>query len=156
MPKITGSLSPIFRMYVFIYLFVYEGLCTFMGREILPRPCFLTKEKPIFNVFQLNIGFRWSCYPDSNWRPHPYQVIGTPHPLHFQSFRAISAQKDEVFGTLSSIDSIRSFPRVGHGVGQAEKAGRMSCRTPVFSSCVFTQVTRATSSTMWRSFFAAE
>ena len=23
-------------------------------------------------------GFQWSCYPDLNWRPHPYQLI--PHP----------------------------------------------------------------------------
>ena len=30
----------------------------------------------------------------------------------------------------------------------------MSCRTPVFSSCCFAQVTRVTSSTKWRSFLS--
>ena len=57
MPKITGSLSPIFRMYVFVYLFVYECLCTFMGRGIPPRPCFLTKEKT--DIQRLSVEYRF-------------------------------------------------------------------------------------------------
>jgi len=25
--------------------------------------------------------FQWSCYPDSNWRPHPYQGCALPTEL---------------------------------------------------------------------------
>ena len=38
-------------------------------------------------------GFRWSCYPDLNWGPHPYQLIGSLPALEFQRFPALFAPK---------------------------------------------------------------
>ena len=80
--------------------------------------------------------------------------LKAPKVLLSSAFGAFLFQKSVAFGAFLSIVSIRSFPRVGHGVGQAENEGRISWRTPVFSSCCFAQVTRVTSSTKWRSFFA--
>ena len=79
---------------------------------------FAHKKVPI----SFEIGTFWSCWADSNRRPHPYQVIKSIQPIDFQGFRAIFAQKDDVFGSLFSIAPIRSFPRVGHGVGQGVPA----------------------------------
>ena len=70
-----------------------------------------------------------------------------PKVLLSSAFGVFLFQRCVVFGAFRSIVSIRSFPRVGHGVGQAENEGRISWRTPVFSSCCFAQVTRVTSST---------
>ncbi len=39
--------------------------------------------------------------------------------LLYSTFGAFLLRKDMVFGTFPSIDSVRFFPRVGHGVGQA-------------------------------------
>ena len=61
----------------------------------------------------------WSCWADSNRRPHPYQVAKCRPALDFQGFPALSARKDEVFDHLVSTVSAHLFPRVGHGVGQA-------------------------------------
>ena len=77
-----------------------------------------------------------------------------PKVLLSSAFGVFLFQRCVAFGAFRSMCSIRSFPRVGHGVGQAENTGRISCRMPVFSSCRFAQVTRVTSSTKWRSFFA--
>lgn len=63
----------------------------------------------------------WSCYPDLNWGPHPYQLIGCRQCAAIGHFPAIFAQKDEVFGPLVSVVPTRSFSRVGHGVGQGMK-----------------------------------
>ena len=46
--------------------------------------------------------------------------------LFSSAFRAFLFQRYMLFGTFRSIVSIRSFPRVGHGVGQAENEGRIS------------------------------
>ena len=70
-----------------------------------------------------------------------------PKVLLSSAFGAFLFQRYVAFEASRSIVSIRSFPRVGHGVGQAENTGRISCRMPVFSSCCFAQVTRVTSST---------
>ena len=35
----------------------------------------------------------WSCWADSNRRPHPYQLIGSLPALDFQRFPAIFAPK---------------------------------------------------------------
>ena len=78
--------------------------------------------------------------------------LKAPKVLLSSAFGAFLFQRCVVFGAFRSIVSIRSFPRVGHGVGQAENEERISLRTPVFSSCCFSQVTRVTSSTKWRSF----
>ena len=77
-----------------------------------------------------------------------------PKVLLSSAFGVFLFQRCVAFGAFRSMCSIRTFPRVGHGVGQAENTGRISCRMPVFSSCRFAQVTRVTSSTKWRSFFA--
>ena len=34
-------------------------------------------------------GFLWSCYPDLNWGPHPYQVIASLGSATVQHFRGI-------------------------------------------------------------------
>ena len=99
-------------------------------------------------------GIFWSCWADSNRRPHPYQVLESLPPLAVQGFSVLFSPKRMRSRPVHSVVSIRSFPRVGHGVGQAKNTGRISWRTPVFSSCRFAQVTRVTSSTKWRSFFA--
>ena len=80
--------------------------------------------------------------------------LKAPKVLLFSAFGVFLFQRCVVFRAFHSIVSIRSFPRVCHGVGQTENTGRISCRMPVFSSCRFAQVTRVTSSTKWRSFFA--
>ena len=80
--------------------------------------------------------------------------LKAPKVLLSSAFGAFLFQRSVAFGAFRSMCSISSFPRVGHGVGQAENTGRISCRMPVFSSCRFAQVTRVTSSTKWRSFFA--
>ena len=36
--------------------------------------------------FQEKTGFSWSCYPDLNWRPHPYQLIANPRSAAFRCF----------------------------------------------------------------------
>ena len=95
----------------------------------------------------------WSCWADSNRRPHPYQVLESLPALPVQGFPLLFSPKRMRSRPVHSIVSIRSFSRVGHGVGQAENTGRISCRMPVFSSCCFAQVTRVTSPTNRRSFF---
>ena len=97
--------------------------------------------------------FLWSCWADSNCRPHPYQVLESLPALPVQGFPLLFSPKRMRSRPVHSIVSIRSFSRVGHGVGQAENTGRISCRMPVFSSCCFAQVTRVTSPTNRRSFF---
>ena len=92
-------------------------------------------------------GIFWSCWADSNRRPHPYQVLESLPPLAVQGFSVLFSPKRMRSRPVHSVVSIRSFPRVGHGVGQAKNTGRISWRTPVFSSCRFAQVTRVTSST---------
>ena len=44
--------------------------------------------------------------------------LGAFQPLIFNAFRSFLLQKDEVGGTLYSVVSVRSFPRVGQRVGQ--------------------------------------
>ena len=34
-------------------------------------------------------GFQWSCYPDLNWRPHPYQLISNPRNASIRRFGGI-------------------------------------------------------------------
>ena len=34
-------------------------------------------------------GVFWSCYPDLNWRPHPYQLIANPRSTAFRCFGGI-------------------------------------------------------------------
>ena len=89
----------------------------------------------------------------TNRRPHPYQVLESLPALPVQGFPLLFSPKRMRSRPVHSIVSIRSFSRVGHGVGQAENTGRISCRMPVFSSCCFAQVTRVTSPTNRRSFF---
>ncbi len=50
--------------------------------------------------------FLWSCYPDSNWRPHPYQVIKNRFLAYLLAFPALSAQNQLVYNRLVSIDSV--------------------------------------------------
>jgi hypothetical protein len=74
-----------------------------------------SKEKVLFS--RENRTF-WSCWADSNRRPHPYQVIKCHPAVAVQGFAGVFAPKRMRSGTLCSVCSVRSFPRVGHGVGQ--------------------------------------
>ena len=86
------------------------------------KQLFATKKSPKTEVF----GDFWSCYPDLNRRPHPYQLIGALNPLRLRALGFFLFQKDAVFGTFCSVDSVRFFPRVG----QVPMA-----RTNVLNSC---------------------
>ena len=50
--------------------------------------------------------------------PHPYQVIGN---LGSATVWHFLLRKRIVSSTFLSVDSVRFFPRVGHGVGQTQK-----------------------------------
>lgn len=41
--------------------------------------------------------FLWSCYPDLNWGPHPYQVIGKIWSAAFWRFWGLSAPSTHTF-----------------------------------------------------------
>ena len=69
-------------------------------------------------------GFQWSCWADSNRRPHPYQVIKCPPAVAAQGVAGVFAAKRMRSETLCSMCSVRSFPRVGHGVGQSHRRRR--------------------------------
>ena len=49
--------------------------------------------------------------------------LGAFQPLRFNAFRAFLLQKDEVGGSLWSIVSVQTFPRVGQRVGQVFSPG---------------------------------
>ena len=49
-----------------------------------------------------------------------------PKVLLSSAFGVFLFQRCVAFGAFRSMCSIRSFPRVGHGVGQAENTGRIS------------------------------
>ena len=76
-------------------------------------------------------GFLWSCWADSNCRPHPYQLPWSLPAPAVQGFSAVFCPKRMRSQPVCSIVSIRAFPRVGHGVGQADtsasKKPRMGC-----------------------------
>ena len=54
---------------------------------------FCNKKSPKTEVF----GDFWSCYPDSNWGPHPYQLIGRMRFAAFQSYCALSSPECHPF-----------------------------------------------------------
>ena len=66
----------------------------------------------------------WSCWADSNRRPHPYQVIKCSPAAAVQGFAGVFAAKRMRSKTLCSMCSVRSFPCVGHGVGQSHRHRR--------------------------------
>ena len=37
-------------------------------------------------IMAASIAAIWSCYPDLNRRPHPYQLIGSPQPIAVEGF----------------------------------------------------------------------
>ena len=39
-------------------------------------------------------GFQWSCYPDLNWRPHPYQLIADPQNASIWRFWGLFVPKN--------------------------------------------------------------
>ena len=64
----------------------------------------------------------WRLRANLNCQSHPYQLVWSPPALNFQGFPAIFLQKDKVGGTLCSVGSVSSFPRVGQRVGQAQES----------------------------------
>ena len=79
------------------------------------------KEKLLFSIENRSF---WSCWADSNRRPHPYQVIKCSPAVAVQGFAGIFTAKRMRSKTLCSMCSTRSFPRVGQGVGQRRKEQR--------------------------------
>ena len=62
--------------------------------------------------------FSWSCWADSNCRPHPYQLIGKPETAGVQQFPGVFVMEKFIFEPFHSIAFIRFFRRVGQVVGQ--------------------------------------
>ena len=77
--------------------------------------CKKQRKRPLFKQKE---GVLWSCYPDLNRRPHPYQLIGRVRSAAFGAFLLFFVRSAVLSGTLVSVDSVRFFRRVGHGVGQ--------------------------------------
>ena len=75
---------------------------------------FCNKKAPKTEVFDAF----WSCWADSNRRPHPYQVIKCSPAVAAQGVAGVFAAKRMRSETLCSMCSVRAFPRVGHSVGQ--------------------------------------
>ena len=48
------------------------------------KKCAENKKKS--TVFKRKQRILWSCYPDLNWRPHPYQLIANPRSTTFRCF----------------------------------------------------------------------
>ena len=65
-----------------------------------------------------------SCWADSNRRPHPYQEIKCSPDVAAQGVVGIFTAKRMRSETLCPMCSVRSFPRVGHGVGQSHRHRR--------------------------------
>ena len=58
--------------------------------KTLKMTTLLKKNKKIKTLKPLRLkGFRWSCYPDSNWGPHPYQAALELFSNYFSYFIAI-------------------------------------------------------------------
>ena len=68
-------------------------------------------------------GFQWSCWADSNRRPHPYQQLWKLQSVALQGFLALFALRGMRSQPVYSIVSIRLFPRVGQRVGQSAYEG---------------------------------
>ena len=73
--------------------------------------------------------FLWSCWADSNCRPHPYQLPQSLPAPAVQGFSAIFCPKRKRSQPVYSIVSVHVFPRVGHGVGQADTSASKKPRT---------------------------
>ena len=69
-------------LYPLVPLFHFRVWVTVWVRNFWPthKVTFCNKKSPKTEVF----GDFWSCYPDSNWGPHPYQLIGR---IGFAAFR---------------------------------------------------------------------
>ena len=80
------------------------------------------KQKPLKSYD--SSGKCWSCWADSNRRPHPYQVIKCSPAVAAQGFAGVFAAKRMRSETLCSMCSVRAFPRVGHGVGRQRNQQR--------------------------------
>ena len=81
---------------------------------------FYNKKAPKTEVFDAS----WSCWADSNRRPHPYQEIKCSPDVAAQGVVGIFTAKRMRSETLCPMCSVRSFPRVGHGVGQSHRHRR--------------------------------
>ena len=44
------------------------------------------KNKRKSSLFRRKVWILWSCYPDLNWGPHPYQLIASPRSAAFRRF----------------------------------------------------------------------
>ena len=76
----TGSLSPVRHSCVHCFRCLISACGSRCGSEIwcyTAKQFFATKKSPKTAVFR---DF-WSCYPDLNWGPHPYQGCALPTEL---------------------------------------------------------------------------
>ena len=97
--------------------------------------CKKQRKRPLFKQKE---GVLWSCYPDLNRRPHPYQLIGRGRSPAFGAFCVLSGPWCHPFRHLVSVISVASFPRVGHGVGQSPL---ISSRNSGSTSKIMAQIT---------------
>ena len=66
-------------------------------------------------------GILWSCYPNANERPHPYQLMQEDFLAYFLVFPAVLSRERVVFGGFVSDKFIRFDSRVGQDVGQRKR-----------------------------------
>ena len=91
--------------------------------------CLLQKKKPI----RLDEFLFWSCQPDLNWRPHPYQGCALPAELqqHFsRSFAIISHNYKKVNSFCEKICIFLKVIDCGDGI--AKNALRQYATHPVY------------------------
>ena len=69
----TGSINPRCANFFCLWLVMWSNP---KYRNSNARKSAESKKKPV--VFSRKQRVLWSCYPDLNWRPHPYQLIAHP------------------------------------------------------------------------------
>jgi len=77
----TGSINPRCANFFCLWLVMWSNP---KYRNSNARKSAESKKKPV--VFSRKQRVLWSCYPDLNWRPHPYQLI--PHPRNASIWRS--------------------------------------------------------------------
>ena len=57
----------------------------------------VAESKENIRFFRRKADILWSCWADSNWRPHPYQLIGRMRFSTFQAYCALSGPECHPF-----------------------------------------------------------
>ena len=110
---LRGQNSPGGPFVLCLWLVLWSSRCP---QVLMPQKSNKNKEnRPLFKRKTVDL---WSCWADLNRRPHPYQLIGRVRSAAFGAFLLFFVRSAVLSGTLVSVDSVRFFRRVGHGVGQ--------------------------------------